>query len=110
MTTTSLGTFVSGTNGPALVITFSRPNVGAIDLTGATVTANIHRPNATDITKSLTVLMPSTNGQAQLNWATGDLVATTQEETYMVDFLVTISGATEGQPIPATLLVRPAVA
>lgn len=104
----SIATLVSGATGPSLTLTFKRPTTGVVDLTGATVTATINRGNLPSLNKTLTVIAPATNGQAQLQWAAGDLVAAT-DQTYLVDFYITTVYGTEIQPQSASIIVRPAV-
>jgi hypothetical protein len=100
-------TLVSGTTGPPLTLTFTRAGA-AIDLTGCTVVATIQRPGLTTLTRSLTVLSPATNGQAQLLWETGDLTLTSSQTQvqYLIDFLITDPTFDEIQPTSLPVTVR----
>jgi hypothetical protein len=103
-------TLVAGTTGPSLTFSFIRGNA-PVDLTGCTVVAYIFKDQqGTTLTKALTVLSPSTAGQAQLVWAEGDLTVGVGQSTdqYLIDFLVT-STFNEVQPRQFVLTVRAGV-
>jgi hypothetical protein len=106
-------TFVNGATGPPLTVTFLRSGA-PVDLTNATVTAIVYRGGGSlpALTKTLVVLSPPTNGQAQLSWGSGDLVAEGGPIEYHIDFELTLQdtgGAVEIQPRSLVVEVRPSL-